>query len=462
MRRIGVATLAGIMIAVLVVVGFGIFGLIRPGDKSGWQADGTLVVEKETGGRFVYDKRDGLLHPVLNYTSARLFLGSATVRVRYYSRSSLAAAGRGAPIGAPGLPDSIPPPGGLIEGAWTVCAHPTQDGPAVVGTRHAVAAPTVTLSVGFPVPGTHLDPDRALLVVLTAQADGDPYYLIWNDHALRIRDIRIATSGLSSLTVSKAVPVTGDWVNSIPPGPDLRPVDVPGRGVPGAGVAVGGVVRKIGQVLLVPGEAGQPDQYYVVLPAGVAPTTATDALLLLGDPRERAAYAGQAPTPIRVAAPDVAPRAVAAVGTAGFPPGPVPTIVDPSQGGPRVACSTYDVSAGTSVVSLTDAAPGARAPASGVVLPPGRAALVRVVPFAGGEPTGTTYLVTDAGVRYPVPSGDVLSALGYGAARQTPVLKGIVDMIPAGPALDPVVASRPVVVSPGAVDVPGRSPGSGD
>lgn len=471
MRRIGVAAFAGVMIAVLTVAGFGIFGLIRPGDKGGWQAGGTVIVEKETGSRFVYDKRDGLLHPVLNYASARLFLNSGTVQVKYFSRNSLAKAGRGAPIGLAGLPDSLPEPGGMVTGPWAVCTALADQAPSASATGGAATGAGATLSIGFPVPGSRVDPARAVLAVFTDDQGAAHYYLIWNDHALKIPDIRIATSGLSSLLVSKAVPVTGDWINSIPPGPDLKPIDVPGRGRSGATVTVGGVSMDVGQVLLVHGEAGQPDQYYVVMMSGVAPTTATDAQLLLGDPRERLAYPGRTPEPIQVVASDVAPVVIGAVSTPGFPPGAqVPTIIDPAQYQDSQLCSTYDPGSGNSTVSLAPQAPGSgpseAATAQTTRLQPGHAALVREVPYVGGQPTDAVYLVTDAGVRYPVPSAEALTALGYGGMAATPVLKGILSMIPTGPALDPVAASQPQAVSIGSTTGPAPSqpppaPGAG-
>src|SRR5262249_60998194 len=91
-RRIGAAMCSGVMVAILVAAGFGIFGLLRPGGKEGWKAPGTLVVEKETGTRYVYIPTDGALHPVLNYASARLILNTPDITVKDFSRRSLPAA----------------------------------------------------------------------------------------------------------------------------------------------------------------------------------------------------------------------------------------------------------------------------------------------------------------------------------------------------------------------------------
>src|SRR5262249_34844922 len=171
-RRIGAAMFSGVMVAVLVTAGFGIVGLLRPGGKEGWKAPHTLVVEKETGTRYVYIPADGALHPVLNYASARLILNTADITVTYFSRRSLAGAPRGLPRGIAGLPDSLPDRGGLIGGPWTVCSQP----PA-----QSQDAADLTVSVGYPAAGQHLDAGHALVVATRTGS-----YLVWNDHALRI------------------------------------------------------------------------------------------------------------------------------------------------------------------------------------------------------------------------------------------------------------------------------------
>jgi hypothetical protein len=91
-RRTAIGLLVGCILLLLVLAGFGIFGLLRPGSSKAWQEAGSVVVEKETGARFVMDDQ-GALHPVLNYVSARLITGGSGELVRV-SRKSLAAAGR--------------------------------------------------------------------------------------------------------------------------------------------------------------------------------------------------------------------------------------------------------------------------------------------------------------------------------------------------------------------------------
>src|SRR5215475_483997 len=72
-RRFSAAGFAGLLVGALLVAGFGVWGLIFPGGNRGWQAPGTIIVEKETGTRYLY--LGGTLRPVLNLASARLLAG---------------------------------------------------------------------------------------------------------------------------------------------------------------------------------------------------------------------------------------------------------------------------------------------------------------------------------------------------------------------------------------------------
>jgi len=52
----------GVVIAVLVSAGSFVLGLLKPGTKDSWREAGTLVVNKDTGSRYLY--LDGRLRPV--------------------------------------------------------------------------------------------------------------------------------------------------------------------------------------------------------------------------------------------------------------------------------------------------------------------------------------------------------------------------------------------------------------
>jgi hypothetical protein len=81
-------------------------------------------------------------------------------------------------------------------------------------------------------------------------------------------------------------------------------------------------------------------------------------------------------------------------------------------------------------------------------LPPGKATLAGVVPGpagAGNGPAVTGYFLIPGGGRYGLASPAVAAMLGYHLSGQrTLVPAGVIDLIPAGPALDPASARQQV------------------
>lgn len=436
LRRSGVATFAGVMVAVLVVAGFGVYGLLRSANKGGWDKPGVLVVERETGTRYVYDGRDRALHPVLNYTSARLMLNSGDVAVKEYSRASLAGVRRGAPRGLAGLPDALPPAGGLVRSPWVVCS----------ATVEAGAPPSISVSVAAQPAGQHLTGERGLLV----RSEDDKTYVLWNDTRLLVSDPRIGLSALG-LDGREPLAVSSTWLNAVAAGPDLKP-PLPlniGSKVP---YKVGGQEVFLGQVFKVAMEGGVGASYYVVLKDGLAKITNVIALLLLGDPTMKYAYGMQSPHAYSAQPADVnaAPKASAQVAVEGFPRD-VPQLVEApvdaqGQPVPPVICAAYTDLSGNSLSSavyLAASVPGADravAPTPGqpvrVLMPPGTACLARLLPHAG-QVSDAVFLVTDLGARHAVPPGEVQQALGYSNVTPVPVPKGILELVPLGPTLDP-------------------------
>jgi hypothetical protein len=50
--------------------------------------------------------------------------------------------------------------------------------------------------------------------------------------------------------------------------------------------------------------------------------------------------------------------------------------------------------------------------------------------------TGTTYVVTDQGIRYAVPDDKARTALGYGDVTPVQLPENLIELVPAGPVLD--------------------------
>jgi hypothetical protein len=92
-------------------------------------------------------------------------------------------------------------------------------------------------------------------------------------------------------------------------------------------------------------------------------------------------------------------------------------------------------------------ATGVPADVGQITLPPGGGALVAADPSAGSDNGVVSYFLIADGQRYALASTGVIGILGYSLSQAVLLPAGVVDLIPAGPPLDPALADRPV--SPG-------------
>jgi type VII secretion protein EccB len=438
-RRLVLGTVLGLGVALLITAVFGVIGLLKPSGGKDWLAGGKVIVEEGTGARYILGQ-DGALHPVLNYASARLLAGGngeATVTV---PPDKLAKAPRGAQIGIPGAPDSLPAASALVSTQWTSCSRTTQDAPAS-------AEPASTLLLGPPASGIELPRDQAVVVRVP---EGERYLVTAG------RRYKLTPDAAAALQFDTypAIAVSSRWIGTVAAGRDLtyRAVEDAGQ----IGPRVGNTETKVGSVLGVVDAIASPDNatsYYLVRAEGLEPIGQTEASLLINTPENAGAYNG-VPAPVAVRAADVA--AVAKVGAqraGGADPADYPDRI------PRKASVTGQ--------SVTLCVQGARILVSAQVpLPEGAKAIpvtartdalvadeVFVPPSGGAVVTeagsGTVYVVTDTGLKYPVSSTEALASLGYGSAARQPVPGGLLALVPRGPALDPAVAGRTVSVTGG-------------
>ncbi|MFI5925705.1 type VII secretion protein EccB [Micromonospora sp. NPDC051543] len=415
-RRLAGAGLASVLVAVIGLGGAALYGLFAGGGK-GWRDPGAVIVEKESGARFVY--REEKLHPVLNYASALLIVGADRAKTVLVSRRSIDGVPRGLPLGIADAPDSLPAPGRLAKSPWTVCST-TAD----ADSRSA-------LLIGVDPDGGRPLGDEALLL---RHPDGD-LHLVWHQRRYLIRDPNRVLAALAT-TRTRAVPVAPALLNALPAGVDLAPPQLPGEGRPAARVPG----ATIGQVYLVRNSGGGR-QYAVALDDGLAGITELQAGLLLA----RTGQGESEPMTLgRFAAlptmPDLAPS-----GPTAPPPAP-----------PRLA-ATDDAAICTRVgdddagevrwgVHLPDLAAVPRTAPSGgtaladhVVVQPGGGAVVEAA-AAPGASGGAVSVVTDLGRRYVLADREVLPMLGYRDVRPVRLPAGLVSLVPAGATLDPAAA----------------------
>ncbi|MHA3703208.1 type VII secretion protein EccB [Jatrophihabitans sp. YIM 134969] len=446
-RRTVLATVLGVVATVLLLAGFGIFAVIRPGAPSDWRQGGTVIVEKETGARFVIGA-DGKAHPVLNYTSARLLAGGDGSKTVSVAAKTLATVGRGLPLGIPDAPDSLPVSSSLFTGPWSVCSRVTPGAPAS-------AVPTTVAVLGPLAAGPVLLPATDALVV---RDPGGGRYLVTGGTRYALGDDAAVALGLGT---AQDVPVSTAFVSAVPVGRKLAVIPVSGAGSPGP--RVGTAATLVGQVLKTD-NVGAGARFFVVRSDGLAPATELEAALVLGAPQNRVAYGAGTPQPLDVASADALgapqsrqklpePPSADGSNSASAYPAVVPTVrpltddltagfvvcaSSPGQGATAIiAGPTLPLTAGALPVST----PPSKDPriADAVFVAPGRGLLVAAA-AASGSPQGTTYLVTDQGVKYPIGSKESLSALGYGSVRAAGVASSLLALLPTGPALSQAAA----------------------
>jgi type VII secretion protein EccB len=426
-------TLGGVLGALLIGI-FAIIGLYSPGTTNAWETPGSIIIDKETGARFLY--LDGKLRPVLNFSSAKLAAGadsgsgSSTAAVVQVSANSLSGVPVGPPIGIQGAPDAIPQASHLDRGPWTVCV-------AAAGS-----APPVTVLLGAH-PGNPLAGTEGLLVSTT----DDSKYLLWRGNRYRVANSTV----LAALGLNGTAPlqVPANWLNPIPPGRDLTVPVIDGTGTPGP--VIDGRQSTIGQIYEVKNPALGTSQVFVVRKDGLAPLNPTTESILLAAASTKNAYAGGevAPIPVSPAGMATVPTSVNIGDLAGFP-SPMPHLVNETLSPGTQACARFDIggNSGATLLRLptdevnTHSAPAGRhlagVTADRVGIPAGTGVLAREEPTPG-VPGVAEFLVTDFGVKFPLP-GNSAAALGYSDGSVADVPGQLLALLPTGPVLSPTAA----------------------
>jgi type VII secretion protein EccB len=425
-RRPTMAAIGGIVIGILVMAGFWVFGLIVPGGKQ-FEATDVVAVEEETGARFVL--LNGRLHPVLNYTSALLALDKHAA-VDIVPRASLAGLPVGPPIGIPGAPDSLPGKDQLLTDAWSMCDQSTVDGD---GRR----TDTPTLLVGQALEqGRPLNND-ALLV-----HSGERMYVVHDGYR---HEISAKVDVALELETESPVSVNKTWLDTLPAGRPIGPVLLENTGR--SSTAVPGMNLRSGQVLEVD-DGSTPDgaekRYYLVAGDQLQPISPMQAMI-------QRVLIEVADPPVVVSNQDLVDAS--RVGTR------PPAENDPPWDRPRfmavddpnaTVCATF--APGTTVPSVVV---GASLPASvlttpdgevRVAVPSGRGALIEVMLSGPGQPSGqgTIALVTDQGRLYPLADpGHVMQVFGFDGVAPVRITAALADRVPRAQSLSPEAARFP-------------------
>jgi type VII secretion protein EccB len=395
MRRSGGAIGTGVVLAALSLGVVAAIGLISPSAPN-WRRSDAVIVEKETGARFVY--LAGLLHPVVNYASARLIVGSPNAPIVSVPHADLAGAPRGAALGIPGAPDSLPPPADLSNAGWSVCV----DGS---GNNAVVATGGVS--------GGRKLRDDAIL----AQTSDQSEYLIWHNHRYLIQDADVVVSvPLAGAGSPRHMPDV--LINAMPPGSNLRKIPFDrGHSSTVSNLPTGTVITT--------GGTSRARLFGLVRPHDIAILTPLQKDILIDEGADGPVQVGQ----------QAFDSATPSVGTGGDWPPDTPTFASRDVS----VCANLTGSGKMSSVTT-----GARLPSGGgtppfgdtrVVVPPGRAVLVRAGTApgsAGAVAASPIYLLTDTDERFPIADQAALSALGYADATVSTLPSDVLDALSTG------------------------------
>ncbi|GAB3486482.1 type VII secretion protein EccB [Amycolatopsis cihanbeyliensis] len=478
MRTHSRATVVGVVISVLGLLGFMIFGLFKP--KPTVPNSGNIVIGKESGSIYVVTGNPKTLIPTFNLASARLLLmaqqeraqeggdgaaaGGGNVEVKepnFVSDEQLKDIPRARQQGIPDGPPLLPTAEQRISDNWAVCD--------VIGLNMSLPDPTsanentTTVVGGVEKLGKELTQNEALL----ATAENGKTYLIYRlsgdanrPHADTVRaeiDMENQRSVRRALNLSgKPRYISMSLLNAIPPVGEIKAPTVPGAGSPN-NFGLDGI--EVGQVF----SSSRVDStlYFVVTREGVQQVSKAVADMVRF---ERSPNSGPPPE-VSVdrlqGLSEVGPGMDSYLDVADYPK-VVPTVLDPvrypssclgwtieGEGQNRDGHTKVFVGADSPVPAdaqgnseaVEVGQPGPNGlPLDSFYMQPGYAAVVRSATGKDSFGRGPIQLVSDRGMRYGVPSERTAASLGLNDPRPAP--ESILRLLPTGPSLNTQDALR--------------------
>lgn len=392
------SVIAGLALAVIVIVGGVFYGLTRPGLTPGWESN-KLVMVTDTGARYL--SIGGTLYPILNATSARLLVPAGELSVLATDSSAIRGIPVGPTIGILGAPDDVPPAANLVGEGWTAC--PVEGGTAVDIPGLADAAFTdagivVRSGAGrWVVAGGYRYPVDA--------ANSDPI----------LRAVGLANA--------RVLEVDSRWLNLFAEGDPLEPLEVPQAGevVPGTALIIGTVLQPQGS-----------DTRFLVTPDGTVESLSPLAyqLYLLGTGAILGGERAVAPSEFSALR-----NAEVGLTSDSWPQEPLaPVPVD------QRVCATLTHDALELPVTLLSVT-GEAAEAPGVQVALRSGALV-AAGGAGDQGTRFLQLIDESGTAFALPDADdeILARLGYARTDVTTATSAWLQFFASGPALTPQAA----------------------
>ncbi|MFC8175512.1 type VII secretion protein EccB [Streptomyces sp. NPDC057242] len=427
------AVLPGVIVAALVVAGFGAWGMFKPTAPKGWDEPGTrVIVGKQSTTRYVVletgkgKARKTLLHPVLNLASARLLLAPDKFQVIQVEDKKLdeGRPPRGPILGIPYAPDRLPSADDAGKAKrWAVCEQPGGGrGAGVQKATFLFAERDLRRTEG----AERLKDGQVLYV---KGQKGNTQFLI--DHTGTKYPVKADSTGLLTALVGLGKdpqPVTDDWLATLKTGDEIDFPHLDGKvgesaGIPGNTLT--GTENRIGMVLLA--QTGSGPQHYVVLAGKVQPVTPFTAWLLINSPETGVLdMDGRATT---VDASSVDPDPTPFHDGVRWPRLKSAQVNAASGSGARdTVCSVLthvDEKGGTTLTTWAgrDYPADITAGGTSTYVTPGTGLLYTQIQGRQKAPDGSLFLVTDTGLRYAVQAnGDSdsgRSEIGAGEQKQS-------------------------------------------
>ncbi|MGW0733535.1 type VII secretion protein EccB [Streptomyces sp. NPDC002851] len=478
-------------VGVILVIGFIAWGVIKPTAPKGWDTPGeNIIVDSDSTTRYVVlqdkDTKAKTLHPVLNYASAKLLLdkGKGTVLEVPGKEIDKSDIRHGPTLGIPYAPDRLPSPEDAETAkTWAVCERPTAKTGAAAEVDRAVFVFDKEESAAVRDAGK-VNRGEALYVMepgskleFLIDDKGNAFRLGSKEvfaNKTEMQQLRLATVGQGATPQ----PVSKQWLQSLNDGGTISFPAVQGVGSETKVQGLQPEASTVGTVLKAADAQGE--QYYVVLPNKVAAISEFVKDLILNSPAAEQAYQGKQPKPIDAAASDIATAnggpAPSYYGEEGWPQQAPKqaNATDPATGtGNNTSCSVYNgtINKDTKKPNLSAWAGKAYpkkviSDSTSAYVSSGSGLLFQQIrgTAAGG---GGTYLLTDTGLRYSLPTGNDSAAdkdgsqsegskdeneetdkartrLGYEKVKKPAyVPQTWAEFIPKGPMLDTGSASQP-------------------
>ncbi|MBT2529239.1 type VII secretion protein EccB [Streptomyces sp. ISL-99] len=476
-------------VGVVLVIGFIAWGVIKPSAPKGWNTPGQhIIVDSDSTTRYVVinDKGEGgkkvaTLHPVLNYASAKLLLDKGKGTVIEVPGKEIDKSGipHGATLGIPYAPDRLP----TKEDAerpktWAVCERPARGSNTSIDRAVFVLNAKDAKSVSDT---GKVDAREALYVVDTKTKleyliDGKGNaFLLGGTSGLddtEMEQLKAAVIG----TAPEPQPVSTEWLRTFilrgaitfPTVPDVG-TQTGVEGLPAEAGTVGRVLKA---------QDAQGDQYYVVLKDRVAAITPFVANLLKHSPSAEVAYGTGDPDYIKASTSEIikanqgsAKNFYADKGWPQTVPVQANPVATAASAARNTSCSVYSGTLGADNKPKLAAWAGTAYPKKVIAdslnayVSSGSGLLFQEVTGAA-EGGGGTYLLTDTGLRYSLPSNNDSAAdksgagsssegeasetdkartrLGYEKLVNSAVVpQSWAEFIPKGPTLDTTSAAQP-------------------